>query len=382
MREALYEDMPTMLVKILGVHAIKVQRKRSTTTLSGRPKSRHHRKKSTMLHGGSEHLSSGSSVMSRGASVGSISSAGTLGGGNTLTSGLSVMSNASEVAVSDTASGSTMYVIVQENLFHSGQATSFLKPPTTIFDLKGVLRYRQKSVSRGGGGNGGGGTRSDSSGSGGSTRPISGARESSSGAGSEIYGSNNGGGDGGMEYQPLPSTTPSNTPSTTPSKQEEHGAETSNSSNSSNSSNTDNTDNSNNTSSDSNVLVDGEFLQYTSGLPVPLYHRDRALLDCAIQNDTLFLSTMNSVFILARLGHKIFAVSQRICSLMPRQIGLPKARLSFAPMMIADCGLKVTPSRQHFTAMVILATASEMRFVLMSSWANRTDSKASTTSML
>jgi len=43
------------------------------------------------------------------------------------------------------------------------------------------------------------------------------------------------------------------------------------------------------------VLVDGDFLQCTRGLPVPLYYRDRALLDCAIQNDTLFLSTMNVV---------------------------------------------------------------------------------------
>ena len=41
--------------------------------------------------------------------------------------------------------------------------------------------------------------------------------------------------------------------------------------------------------------MDGDFLQCTNGLPVPLYYRDRALLDCAIQNDTLFLSTMNVV---------------------------------------------------------------------------------------
>ena len=269
MREALYEDMPTMLVKILGIHAIKVQHKRTRSTMMS------HQKSSSVMS-----VDMNDRAMSQQHQATPIDAS--IGGGVGLGSGASVLSNSSDAnaAAADTTSGTTIYVIVQENLFHAGGRSEkdWLKPPTTIFDLKGVLRFRRKSVVVGGGRSVNSSRALSSSAS--SASSASTDSTSRKGTGSAKEDSNNSGKDinnSGHAYN-------SNTVNDNDSETTFGGA-----------GGTGNAGGQEIKSTGVDVLVDGDFLQCTRGLPVPLYHRDRALLDCASRNDTLFLSTMNVV---------------------------------------------------------------------------------------
>jgi hypothetical protein len=294
MREALYEDMPTMLVKILGIHAIKVQRNRNSRRPLGGVDTKHH-----------HHTKSVLSFDLNADQNGSYSSASSSGnfttGGNNLSSGASIMSNSSD----DAAIEQTIYVIVQENLFHMGSTTNGnkMKPPTTIFDLKGVLRFRRNSVV--GSGVRGGMSSSSSSSSQrtnsldrSSNTSLHGSSEPNTAAFSagqkQRYGINQPGAEEGTKAISTAAAAAVNSNENFVEQKESHSNIPS-VIRSTTSSTTTTTNTRSSSSSSSSILVDGDFLQCTSGLPIPLYYRDRALLDCAIQNDTLFLSTMNVV---------------------------------------------------------------------------------------
>ena len=278
MREALYEDMPTMLVKILGIHAIKVQRKR-TPHHSKSMLSRDLRDFNTEANsgtGGGGGLNSGTSVMS-GSSDGTNRTTRTFSSSSSASPSVSSSSSSSSTTTTDDT-GTTIYVIVQENLFHTG---TDLEPPTTIFDLKGVLRFRRNTVVGQTSVDGG---RNGIAGMAGMGEAYSSSRSNSITTPS-LYG---GSSERNAPKDTLSSTQHRHRKKTTTTKADHEGKHPQQENASVEPPETLPTPG-------STVLVDGDFLQCTNGLPVPLYYRDRALLDCAIQNDTLFLSTMNVV---------------------------------------------------------------------------------------
>ena len=168
----------------------------------------------------------------------------------------------------DTLGTRTIYVIVQENLFHgsSGKLSS-------VFDLKGVLRYGAEP------------TGTDNINNSGPKEDVSTLNSSFSGSSAPgIWSSSPSTGRGSHSHRisatlqgvenvtgGVPGTTDDSTAVVTGDRIAQLGP------------------------ANPQVLLDGDFLKCTAGLPVPLFERDKALMNVAIFNDTMFLQMLNVI---------------------------------------------------------------------------------------
>ncbi len=208
------------------------------------------------------HLSSAASIRGSGeysALAGGLGGAASAGGTSIYNSTSSMYNSTSgaDPAVVQETGTRTVYVIVQENLFHgmTGRIAS-------VFDLKGVVRYDKESAMASGSSTHDSASSSSSSvasgavPSGSSVADLSPADGSAAAATAEHDHQHpqdemGGPADGGRSAQIGPANPA--------------------------------------------VLLDGDFLRCTSGLPVPLFERDKALMNVAIFNDTMFLKMLNVV---------------------------------------------------------------------------------------
>ena len=170
----------------------------------------------------------------------------------------------------------TVYVIVQENLFHgnSGQLSS-------VFDLKGVTRYGAENIKQSSASNGGiddlkSPMRTISSGA---SHTSSSSSVVGSGASNNISS-----GPGHRSKWSTSSPTPDVETAAMPGTIDEVSL-----------SNVAGDRAAQLGPSNPQVLLDGDFLKCTAGLPVPLFERDKALMNVAIFNDTMFLQMLNVI---------------------------------------------------------------------------------------
>ena len=176
--------------------------------------------------------------------------------------------------VDDTLGTRTVYVIVQENLFHGSSG-----PLSSVFDLKGVLRYgaERKGVYNSNVANS---LTEDSSTHGSvstsvqSVSPASGLWTSSSTTGhparhQKSYSSKS------VDGMAVPRSISLEDSATLGFLTGDRAAQLG--------------------PANPQVLLDGDFLRCTGGLPVPLFERDKALMNVAIFNDTMFLQMLNVI---------------------------------------------------------------------------------------
>lgn len=295
LREALYEDMPTMLVKILGIHAIKVSTGRGYFDYSFLPPVSHvsHRYSwglELTIHSHYIHthaLAPQSQVFTKRGSAPTHHTSTSMTG-QIDRMALRSMSNADNVdehnrtensgaadgskeggGLDETLGMRTVYVIVQENLFHgsSGQLSS-------VFDLKGVLRYGTEPT--GVFNSSGSGLMEDMS--------VSGSAASSVHSGSPASGISS------VTHRHQKSTSfqgADGVAGVTPGSSEDSAAAVSSMMMGDRTAQLG--------PANPQVLLDGDFLRCTAGLPVPLFERDKALMNVAIFNDTMFLQMLNVI---------------------------------------------------------------------------------------